>query len=153
MKLSFEWQGGMAFAGGDSENRVVMDTRPPLGRGQGLSPKQLLVAGVCGCTAMDVVAMLRKYKMEPTTFVVEAEAEPVSGHPAVLKEIALRFVVTGEVVPQALLEAITLSQTKYCGVSAMVNAVSPIRWEAVLNGSSVGTGRADFGPLVTERPR
>lgn len=147
MKVSFEWQGGMAFAGGDGEHRITMDTRPPLGRGTGMSPKQLLLAGVCGCTGMDVAAFLRKKRMEPVALVAEAQAEPVAGHPAVFKDIVLRFVVTGDVAAEALLDAITQSQTKYCGVSAMVNAVSPIRWEAELNGALIGSGRADFGAV------
>jgi putative redox protein len=147
MQVSFEWQSGMAFAGGDGDHTITMDAKAPLGKNSGMTPKHMLLAGVCGCTGMDVAALLRKHKMEPKSLVVEATAETLSTHPAVFREILVRFVVEGEVALERLLEAISLSQTKYCGVSAMVAAVSPIRWQAVLNGQVVGSGQADFGAV------
>ena len=94
---------------------------------------------------MDVVSLLRKYKQSVVSFEVDAESDLTEGeYPSVFKEIKLKFKVEGQVEAAKLLEAITLSQTKYCGVSAMISKSSLISYNVELNGEVIGSGKADF---------
>lgn len=123
-----------------------MDTTSPIGTDVAPTPKQLLVAGLCGCTGMDVVALLKKYKQPLEAFQIEAEATPTEGgHPVVYKDIKLLFKLSGPLDAAKALEAVALSQSKYCGVSAMVSKAVPITYVVELNGQRIGDGKADFG--------
>ena len=145
MRIQCQWQGEMRFLGSEGELSVKMDAKPPLGESSALSPKQLLLASVCGCTAMDVVALLKKYKQKVTQFEVSADAPLTQGsYPVVFQRIHLLFQVSGEVEPSPLIEAVQLSQTRYCGVSAMVSKVVPIFYSIELNGVKIKEGQSQF---------
>lgn len=146
MKLQTVWNDKMKFTARSGDHEVKMDTQPPIGDNSALTPKQLLVAGICGCTAMDVVSLMKKYRQPLEHFEVLADATPTEGvYPPIYSEIRLTFEFKGQLDPAKALEAVKLSQTKYCGVSAMVAKAVPIRYEVRLNGQSIGTGEADFG--------
>lgn len=135
----------MRFTAQSGDHKVEMDTNAPIGSDTALTPKQLLVAGICGCTAMDVVALLKKHKQPLESFQVEADATPTEGvYPAVYKEIKLFFRLKGQLDESKVLESVALSQTKYCGVSAMVSKSVPISYTVELNGKNIGAGRAEF---------
>ena len=88
----------MQFDGECRELHVGMDTKPPIGKGQGLTPKELVALGIGGCTAMDVVALLKKYKQPATTFHVDTDVEQTSGtHPAVFATVKIRFHAEGKI--------------------------------------------------------
>lgn len=145
MKITTQWTEKMQFVAEADAHRVTMDTKSPIGSDTALSPKQLLLAAVCGCTGMDVVALLKKYKQPLETFSVEAEADLTTGiHPAIFTEIRLTFKATGAIESSQIVEAVKLSQTKFCGVSAMVAKAVPITYSIEVNGASVGVGRAEF---------
>jgi putative redox protein len=100
-----------------SRHAVVMDTAAEKTAG---TPMELVLIALCGCTASDVVGILRK-KREPFTHLeVRAEAERASGHPAVYTEIKLVYRVGGRVSAKAMEDAVRLSKEKYCSVSAML---------------------------------
>lgn len=135
----------MRFTAVADNHSVDMDTKPPIGTDTALSPKQLVLAAICGCTAMDVVALLKKYKQPLESFQIEAESTLSEGkHPIIFKEVRLMFKLTGVIDNAKLIEAITLSQTKYCSVSAMISKAVPISYVIELNGKNIGSGRADF---------
>ena len=72
----------------------------------------MLIAAICGCTVMDVVALLKKYHQPLSRFEIEAEASVTEGaHPIVFKEVRLVFKIQGALEKDKVLEAITLSQT------------------------------------------
>lgn len=145
MVLSTVWKDGMSFAATVGEHTVPMDAKRPIGRGSAMTPKELVVAGLCGCTAMDVAAYLRKVKAAPESLEVVADVTLSEGvTPAVFTEAALTFRVSGAVEAAALREAVRLSQTKYCGVSAMLSKAFPIRYRIELNGEQIGTGETAF---------
>ncbi len=124
---------------------MEMDTKPPFGTDAALSPKQLVLAGLCGCTAMDIASLLGKYKQPLKTLEVDAEADMTQGaQPSVFKEIRLVFKLTGEIETERALEAARLSQTQFCGVSAMLSKSSSILYTVILNGHAVGSGQAAF---------
>ncbi len=153
MKILCQWKEGMQFEagvvrgeGGAVLHSVGMDTLAPLGKDSAMTPKQLVLAGLCGCTAMDVVSLLKKHKQPATRFEVEADVESTQqGHPTVFQSVRLSFRVDGEgVSTERVLEAVRLSQTLYCGVSAMLSKAVPIHYEVFLNGATVGKGQANF---------
>jgi len=144
MKISTQWTGGMAFAATDGTNTVAMDAPSPVGAGGALSPKQLCLASIAGCTAMDIVSWLKKHRSPATSLKVECDAPVKSGYPATFEKVAIDFLIDGP-VPEALaIEAVTLSQTQYCGVSAMIADSCPITYRVILNGALVAEGAAQF---------
>jgi len=145
MKSAVIWKDGMEFDGRVNDHTVPMDANAPIGKGKAPTPKELVALGLGGCTAMDVIALLKKHKQPPKTFSVEIEIEPTTGSaPIVFEKAVLSFVVEGNVEAEKLIEAVKLSQTKYCGVSAMLSKSLPIEYRILLNGSEVGTGAAQF---------
>lgn len=146
MKMMLNWTEAMEFDATCDGNSVHMDTKAPLGHNKAMTPKELVAAGLAGCTAMDVIALLKKHKQAYETFQVEVDVTASTGpHPIVFTGALLNFIVTGSVSANILLESIALSQTKYCGVSAMLSKAFPINYIVTLNGEQVGTGKAQFG--------
>lgn len=145
MKSVLTWKGGMQFSATSENNSVLMDSKAPLGQAQGMTPKELVASGLAGCTAMDVVALLKKHKQTYDSFEITASITPSdSGHPIVFKEVLLSFKINGNVEPQILMDSVTLSQTKYCGVSAMLSKAVAINYEIVLNGNLIKKDKAKF---------
>ena len=145
MKMNLSWQDRMVFVASASGCQTKMDAKAPIGQGSALTPKELVLAGLCGCTAMDVISLMRKHKQTVTRFEVKADASvSEGGHPVVFTAATLTFELDGEVDPSRALEAVRLSQTQYCGVSAMLSKALPIRWELVVNGTPVAQGQAEF---------
>ena len=144
MKSELVWKQKMTFDARIGEHTVAMDAKAPIGQGTAPTPKDLLLSAIAGCSAMDVVSHMRKHKQEMKQFRVLSETETTTGYPAVFQEVHLVFEVEGSVDGKILREAVEGSQTKYCGVSAMVSKVVPIRWTAKVNGEVVGEGRANF---------
>ena|SRR5581483_4320705 len=90
------------------------------------SPMELVLIGLCGCTATDVVNILRK-KREPFTSVeVRAEAERAAESPTVYTQIKLTYKIGGGVSKKAAEDAVRLSREKYCSVSAMLEKTAKI---------------------------
>lgn len=145
MKSSVVWKEGMVLEGHASTHLVPMDAKSPLGKDSAPTPKELVALGLGGCTAMDVVALLKKHKQLPTSFRVDIDVEMTKGSlPVVFEKALLSFIVEGQVENSKLIEAVRLSQTQYCGVSAMLFKSFPIHYRIVLNGNEIGTGTANF---------
>jgi putative redox protein len=92
------------------------------------SPMELVLAALCGCTASDVVSILRKKREPFTGLEVRATAERASGYPAVYTEIKLTYRVRGQVSHKAMEDAVRLSKEKYCSVSAMLASTAKITY-------------------------
>jgi putative redox protein len=92
------------------------------------SPMELVLIGLCGCTASDVVNILHK-KREPFTSVeVHARAERAADPPTVYTEIHLTYRIGGKVSKKAVEDAVQLSEEKYCSVAAMLNKTAKITY-------------------------
>lgn len=146
MKAKAVWTNKMSFTGSAGDHAVTMDAKSPIGSDGGITPKELLAIALCGCTAMDVIALARKYKQSVEKFEVRVEAPVAEGaHPAVATEFNLVYALEGQnIETEKILEAVKLSQTKYCAVSAMLSQSAPIRYTVEVNGSEIGSGQADF---------
>ncbi len=146
MKLQCKWNEKMAFSAEADGHKIMMDAKAPIGADSAMTPKHLVLAGICGCTGMDIAALLRKYKQPVESLDISAETELTDGYPAVFKEVKLSFQLKGALEATKVLEAIHLSQTKYCGVSAMIVKSTPIHYTVELNGERIGAGQAAFEP-------
>jgi putative redox protein len=96
--------------------------------GTGPKPIELVAAGLAGCTAFDVVTILRqKYHQRVTGYEVRVEADQAERPPQVFSAVRIHHVVTGfEIDAEALREAIRLSEEKYCSVGAMVQKTASL---------------------------
>lgn len=100
---------------------------------KGMSPKMLSLTSLAGCTAIDVILMLRKMRIDPDHFSVDAEADVTDDHPKVFKKILVTYRVRGGGVTREKVErAVALSQEKYCGVSAMLRKAAPIETRIIV---------------------
>lgn len=145
MKAHLKWTEGMQFESESSGHKIMMDVKAPLGNDKAMTPKELVVTGLGGCTAMDVIALLKKHKQTYTTFEVDVQVEPsTNGHPVVFKSAEITFSATGNIDKNIFVESVMLSQTKYCGVSAMLAKSLPIKYIVILNSEKIGEGFANF---------
>ncbi len=106
-----------------SRHAVVLDTASEKTAN---SPMELVLIGLCGCTASDVISILRKKREPFTGLEVQAQGERASGYPAVYTEIKLTYRVRGQVSHKAMEDAVRLSKEKYCSVSAMLEKTAKI---------------------------
>jgi len=107
-----------------SHHAIVMDTATEKTAN---SPMELVLIALCGCTASDVVGILRKKREPFTSLEVSAEGERAHGYPAVYTEIKLRYRVGGKVASKAMEDAVRLSKEKYCSVSAMLEKTAKLK--------------------------
>ena len=124
MKGTVTLQEGSTFEGvAGSGHRVTMDVAPEVGgRNLGLRPMEMVLLGLGGCTAIDVLHMLRKGRQPITDMRVELDAERADDAPKVFTRIHVHFVLTGAGLdPHKIERAIKLSATKYCSASMMLN--------------------------------
>ncbi len=146
MKAEIRYLGQTAFETSIRDHKFMMDTQVAAGgENQGPSPKELLLAAIIGCSGMDVAALLKKHKMALESLTVHGDAEPRKVHPRVFSSVQVTFSATGtNISPEGLNDAVYQSLTKFCGVSAMVNNVSPINYVVFLNDKEIGRGSAKF---------
>ena len=133
MDCTVRWNaGGMTFtAETGSGHLVVMDGAPEAG-GRNLAPRPMetLLAGAGGCTAFDVVVILKKNGQDVTGCEVRLEAERAAADPKVFTRIHYRFVVRGRNLKRNLVEqAVRLSHEKYCSATAMLEKTAEITRE------------------------
>jgi putative redox protein len=94
----------------------------------GNSPMELVLIGLCGCTAFDVASILRKKREPFTSLEVRAEAERAPQPPTVYTKIKLLYRVGGSVSKKAVEDAVKLSEEKYCSVAGMLKHTAEIRY-------------------------
>ena len=129
MKASVEWKGRMSFSGeGDSGFSVPLGTVPEVGGdNDGFKPMELLLIGLAGCTAMDVISILTKKRQQVDKFTVSIDAERADDHPKVFTKIFITYSLTGRDLDRAAVDrAVELSETKYCPAQAMMSKSAEI---------------------------
>lgn len=148
MKLTTEvhWLQGLGFEVETREHHQFMDAKKEVGgKDRGPNPKEYVLAGLCGCSGMDVASLLKKFRINFLTFDVSAETDTTAGHPSVFGDVHVHFKLTGEGIDASqFIKAVELSMTKYCGVSAMLVKATNVFYHVVLNGEEVKVGQAHF---------
>ncbi len=111
-----------------SGHAFVIDAIPDVGgRNTGPRPMELLAAGVAGCTAMDVIAILRKMQQKVTGLKVQVTGEQATEHPKRFTSIHIQYTIIGYgVEDDKVARAIELSQTKYCSAIASLRSDAPV---------------------------
>ena len=94
----------------------------------GPTPMEVVLAALCGCTSVDVVAILQKKREPLTGLTVSATAEQASEAPRVFTRIKLVYRIEGAVSPKAAEDAVALSKNKYCSVSKMLEKTAEIEF-------------------------
>ena len=132
MKAKVKWLDGRAFVGeSGSGHAVVMDGAPESGgRNIGVRPMEMLLLGMGGCTAFDVVMILEKGRENVTSCEIELEAERADAEPKVFTHVKLIYKLKGKNLKPASVErAIKLSEEKYCSATAMFAKTAKIEHE------------------------
>ena len=129
MKCRVKWLDHMSFVGeSGSGHSVVMDGAPDAGgRDLGIRPMEMLLLGLGGCTAFDVVSILHKSRQQISDCEVEIEAERAADIPKVFTKIHVHFIVSGkDLDPGRVARAVELSAEKYCSASRMLAKTAEI---------------------------
>ena len=129
MKIATTWKKNHEFESRQDQNTIKLDGD----KKKGFGPKALLLAGLAGCSGIDVVDILKKMKVEFSDFTIDAEAEQTEEHPKVFKDILITYrIKTAGDNEMKVKKAIELSLDKYCGVSAMLKKNSDIDYKIVI---------------------
>jgi putative redox protein len=126
IEASLRWTDQDRFVGvASSRHSMVMDAGAEKTAN---SPMELVLLALCGCTASDVVGILRKKREPFTGLEVAAKGERADGYPAVYTSIHLTYRVRGAVSEKSMADAVRLSKEKYCSVSAMLEKTAKITY-------------------------
>ena len=119
MIASAEWKQGRLFDGKSASGHTIhFDATPQ--HTAGPSPMEAVLAGLCGCTSVDVVSILQKKREPLEGLTVAATAEQAAEPPQVFTRIHLTYRIRGKVAQKAAEDAVALSKSKYCSVSKML---------------------------------
>lgn len=117
-------------------HKVLMDSSVENGgKNNGVRPMQMLIMGLGGCSAIDVVMILKKQRQEITDFRIEIEADREAGkEPSLWEKAHIVFHLTGNIDADKAMRAVELSMTKYCSVAETLRlGNTAITWEVKLN--------------------
>jgi putative redox protein len=133
ISAQLNWTDGMQFVAraGDGPG-VVLDSSDG---GSGPSPMELVLIGVAGCTAIDVIMIMQKKRVDIIDFKVNISGERADEHPKRYTHIHIEYVLYGrDIKPNAVEQAIQLSEEKYCSASASLNAEIESSYEIIETG-------------------
>lgn len=145
MKARVQWLDGRAFVGeSGSGHAVVMDGSPESGgRNIGVRPMEMMLLGLGGCTAFDIVMILERMREKVTGLDIAIEGERATEDPKVFTHVRLIYKVTGHKLKPANVErAVNLSAEKYCSATAMFAKSATIehRFEITEEGEALSAG-------------
>lgn len=125
MNADTVWQKDSLFDGhSHSGHTLHFDGSPE--HTHGMSPMEAVLTSLCGCTSVDVVSILKKKREPITGLTVSAESEQAPDPPRVFTRIHLTYTIHGNVSRESAERAVTLSKTKYCSVSKMLEHTAKI---------------------------
>lgn len=119
MLTKINWVGDMAFSSiTPSGHQVKIDAAPEVGgKNTGARPTELLLNAVAGCTGIDIISILHKMRLNPTSFYMEVEGSRAEDHPKRFTTINIHYVLEGELPEDKVVRAVQLSKDKYCSVA------------------------------------
>lgn len=133
MKAGVIWKEKMEFDGFNDKNdklNVISNEGP--------TPKHLYLQSIVGCTAMDVISILEKMRVDmPESFNVEIEADLTEDHPKIFKDFMITYFFEGQTDIEKIKRAVSLSQDRYCGISEMARKVSELSYKIIVNGKEI----------------
>ena len=119
--------------------KVLLDNSSKTsGKVEGVSPMELLLMGVAGCSAIDIIAILGKQKINPLSLKMEVNGlRKLKEVPSLFYQIDIIIYLEGEIDKEKALRAAKLSYDKYCSVSKMLEKTAKINHEVILNGKKI----------------
>jgi putative redox protein len=124
-EVEAEWQGGGTFIGRNAMGGTVQMGQ--LNEMPGVSPMELILVGLAGCTGVDIADILKKKRQPLNALKVKVRGKKALDFPKIYKEIEITYFIWGEGIdPKAVERAIQLSEEKYCSVGAMLRSVADI---------------------------
>jgi putative redox protein len=122
------WVDGMQFVAESAGHAIVVDGAPGFGRDSGMPPMRLLLLGAAGCSAMDVVHILKNRMRKPLTGLrVEVNSEQAEEHPKVYTRIELKYLIRGRGLKEKdVRKVIELSNTRFCSAAIMLGETAEI---------------------------
>jgi len=141
MDAKVTWKDGMTFTGtADTGFEVPLGADSSVGgANDGFRPLELMAVSLAGCTAMDVISIVRKKKQDVASFEVKVHADQQGEHPHVFTQIVIEYHFSGTSIDEAaVLRAIELSSTKYCPAQSMLGQVVPMQMKYFIREAASG---------------
>ncbi len=145
LEASAEWKGGLEYRISAGNHFLTTDA-PEVYGGQdhGPKPTHMLLAGLMGCTGMDVALLLKKMRVPVETIALDSSADVAPDDPHIFRSIELNYRFGGGDLggrESQILSAVRLSKEKYCCVSIMLSASCPISFHVFINGAEMELGK------------
>ncbi|SDJ65345.1 putative redox protein [Sediminibacillus albus] len=136
MRNIVKWNDKMAFTGSTpSGHEIYLDASEEVGgENSGARPTELLLQAVAGCTGIDIISILKKMRLNPSSFHIEIDGTRAEEHPKRFTGIEIHYALEGDLPEDKVVRAIRLSKDTYCSVSHSVNAEVSISYS--LNGKT-----------------
>ena len=133
-KVSINYTEDMAFEATVNNHKIIIDADESVGgNDRGPRPKALTLVSLGGCTGMDVVSILKKMRVDFEKLDIDVEAELTEEHPKYYHKIKIIYKFKGnDLLMDKLEKAVTLSQDRYCGVTAMLSKAAEIDYEIIV---------------------
>ncbi len=133
--VNADWIDGMAFEADVNGHKIIIDAEDNVGgTNRGPRPKPLMLLALAGCTGMDVISILKKMRENVKKFRVSVEALQTDEHPKHYAEMKVIYEFWGNNLnPDNVKKAVTLSDTRYCGVSASYRKAMNLSHEIVIH--------------------
>ncbi|WP_409305829.1 OsmC family protein [Peribacillus sp. SCS-155] len=124
METKITWNGDFAFSSETPSGHLLkMDAAEEIGgQNSGARPTELLLNAVAGCTAIDIVMILGKMRLQPMAFEIEVQGKRAEEHPKRFTDITIHYIMEGDLPEDKVVRAIRLSKDTYCSVSKSLNS-------------------------------
>jgi len=123
----------------DNGHKVLLDNKSKKeGKVEGVSPMELLLMALAGCSSIDIIAILNKQKINPIDVKMDVEGDRIPGLvPSLFNKIKVNVRLEGEISPDKAKRAVSLSFNKYCSVAKTIEYSTPIKYSVFLNGDEI----------------
>ncbi|MEC9195583.1 MAG: OsmC family protein [Bacteroidota bacterium] len=123
----------------DNGHKVLLDNKSKKeGKVEGVSPMELLLMALAGCSSIDIIAILNKQKINPKDVKMDVEGDRIPGLvPSLFNKIKVNVRLEGEIHPDKAKRAVSLSFEKYCSVAKTLEYSTPIKYSVFLNGDKI----------------
>ncbi len=139
MEVNIEWKNGLLFEAEHEGFKMLVDADEKVGgTGKGPTPKGLTLVSLGGCTGMDVVSILKKMKVDFESLDIKVLSDLADEHPKKFEKIIIKYIFTGkDMSVKKIQKAISLSEDRYCGVSASLKPQVDITNVLIINGEEI----------------
>tara|TARA_B100001057_G_C22826480_1_gene941627 strand:+ start:791 stop:1216 length:426 start_codon:yes stop_codon:yes gene_type:complete len=123
----------------NNAHKVLLDNKSKIeGKVEGVSPMELLLMALAGCSSIDIITILKKQKINPTDLKMDVEGKRIGGVvPSLFHKIAVNVRLEGDITPEKAKRAVSLSFDKYCSVAKTLEFSTPIKYSIFLNGEEL----------------